>query len=246
MLFQFTELQHFTVYCATWNVNGQTPEENVSPWLASDSEPPDLYAIGFQELDLSKEAFLFTDTPKEEEWLQSVSKSLHPKAKYKKIRLIRLVGMMLIVFVKEEHWDYIKEVSAETVGKFYYHTGNSISYLFLKIQSIFLSLGTGIMGVLGNKGAVAVRFTFHNTSICFVNSHLAAHVAEFERRNQDYHDICARMIFPAGNSVPSKKITDHDMIYWIGDLNYRYVKKYSNIELCTSYLFFHLVFFLKE
>jgi phosphatidylinositol-bisphosphatase len=58
----------YSIFVGTWNVNGQPPTVSLRSWLSCDEEPPDLYAIGFQEIDLSKEAFLFNDTPREAEW----------------------------------------------------------------------------------------------------------------------------------------------------------------------------------
>ncbi|KAG5346533.1 OCRL phosphatase, partial [Acromyrmex charruanus] len=191
----YTYSKTFRILTCTWNVNGQPPNNiKLNEWLSTDEMPPDIYAIGFQELDLSKEAFLFHETPREEEWRQVIVNSLHPEGNYTQIALVRLVGMMLLVYALEAHVPFIENVCTDTVG-------------------------TGIMGKLGNKGGVAVSCCIHNTAVCFVNAHLAAHCEEFERRNQDYADICARLSFT--KYVPPKSFKDHDQIYWLGDLNYR-------------------------
>ncbi|KAL1498282.1 hypothetical protein ABEB36_009103 [Hypothenemus hampei] len=200
---EFTQIQEFTIFIGTWNVNGQPPSVSLKPWLSYDESPPDVYAIGFQEIDLSKEAFIFNDTPREAEWQKLVMDGLNPNAKYRLVALARLVGMQLAVMINNQHYPYVKNVSFDTVG-------------------------TGLLGKMGNKGGVAVRLELHNTSLCFVNCHLAAHVDEYERRNQDYKDINARINFKRNPQA----IKDHDQIYWLGDLNYR-ITDLSNTQVKT-------------
>lgn len=55
---------------------------------------------------------------------------------------------------------------------------------------------TGLAGTSGNKGGVALRFTYYNSSLCFVCSHFAAHQGQIKQRNDDFKQIYENTQFP--------------------------------------------------
>ena len=112
--------------------------------------------------------------------------------RYQLIAEERLVGMYIIVYILSDLNHAVKNVSTATVG-------------------------CGLMGTLGNKGAVAVRFNYFESTFCCISSHLAAHQEAIEKRNQDYIAIRSRLKF----SDLDYELPDHSHIIWIGDLNYR-------------------------
>lgn len=68
----------------------------------------------------------------------------------------------------------------------------------------------------GNKGAVAIRMDYAQTSLCLVTAHLAAGFANYEERNSDFRTISTGLHF-----ARNRQIADHDAIIWFGDFNYR-------------------------
>lgn len=97
------------------------------------------------------------------------------------------------------------------------------------ISSLKVSrVGRGIMGYLGNKGSISISMILHQTTLCFVCTHLAAGEKEGDelKRNSDVIDILKRTRFShssrlTGQSDPPDGILNHENIIWLGDLNYR-------------------------
>ncbi|XP_055373061.1 type II inositol 1,4,5-trisphosphate 5-phosphatase [Condylostylus longicornis] len=202
---EYIVFKNYRIYCATWNINGQPCNDDpLKAWLAATDLAPDIYAVALQEMDLSPKAVTFSESRPDPIWIRKFKDNLHSDAQYEELTSVRLVGMMLSIFVKKELRQNVIRYSTQSVG-------------------------TGALNFMGNKGGVAVSLTLNEARICFVNSHLAAHMNEIERRNRDYSEIMRYCLFSEHDGT-KKSIEDHDHIFWIGDLNYR-ITEYTGIAL---------------
>ncbi|KAM3333261.1 hypothetical protein ACQJBY_028394 [Aegilops geniculata] len=133
------------------------------------------------------------------------------KLKYNLIVCKQMVGIFVTVWVKKELVQHIGHLRTSCIGR-------------------------GILGCLGNKGCISVSMTVHQTSFCFICSHLASGQKEGDefRRNSDVLEIMRLTLFSRlcrriGRRIP-EKILEHDKVIWFGDLNYRIALSYEDTK----------------
>ena len=166
-----------------------------------------IYALCLQEvvdINSATEALRpYNDPGVANKWKEAVNSVLPPG--YKMVAEQQLVGLLLLVYASADVAKEVKSVSTTSVG-------------------------TGLMGYMGNKGAVTARIVLGETTrIAFVNSHLAsgADKTALERRNWDVQQITTRTRFEPIqdamdlNQTTGEQIGDEDFAFWAGDLNYR-------------------------
>lgn len=194
--------------------------------LAAD-RPPDIIVFGFQELidleskKLTAKSLLLGGGKKKandlgdrvsrqyrawyDKLIQIVRYAMPPTCGYLLVQSESLVGLFTCVFVKQTEFKHVRELAISTVK-------------------------TGMGGRYGNKGAVIARLVVQDTSIAFVNAHLAAGQKHVKGRNADVADILEYpTVFSDAYADQSayvgggdgSMVLDHEIVFFAGDLNYR-------------------------
>ena len=165
-----------------------------------------IYALGLQEIvnvGSAIEAIRpYSDPLPAKRWREAIESGLPPG--YRLVVEQQLIGLLLLIYASPVIAPQISHVSATSVG-------------------------TGLGGIMGNKGAVTARILLGETTrMVFINSHLTAGTEKtsLERRNWDAQQVVSRTRFepiPVFNDRLHKgeAIGEEDFAFWFGDLNYR-------------------------
>jgi hypothetical protein len=130
---KYAKLSHITVYCGTYNFNGQLPAgESLQSWITSNvTGLADIAVIGCQELiKLTPGEYITADTDKLRLiWEGALLRALNslPGADYVVLRSIHLVALGMFVFVRQNTTSRLRQVEMS-------------------------SIKTGLMGMAANKG----------------------------------------------------------------------------------------------
>ncbi|KAG9451952.1 hypothetical protein H6P81_004856 [Aristolochia fimbriata] len=143
--------------------------------------------------------------------MEDSQRSTSGHSRYCLVASKQMVGIFLTIWVRSEIRDDVKNLKVSCVGR-------------------------GLMGYLGNKGSISISMSVHQTSFCFICSHLTSGQKEGDelRRNSDVMEILRKTRFPRVHGLGDEKspetILDHERIIWLGDLNYRIALSYRSAK----------------
>lgn len=232
---QYCKFEDIKLLAMTWNAGASTPNslrysESDAVFmqnLLQSSDCPDILVFGFQELvdleDKTATAKRFFKPKKKDasdqekmshqyrDWRDFLVRCLDDYMPadhlYHLLQTATLVGLFTCIFVKSTLRDRIRNLSNAEIKR-------------------------GMGGLHGNKGAIIVRFMVDDTSLCFINCHLAAGQSAANQRHNDIAAIMESSLLPVERD-PSVRIDsyvgggdgtmvlDHELCLLNGDLNYR-------------------------
>ncbi|KAK3325283.1 Endonuclease/exonuclease/phosphatase [Apodospora peruviana] len=231
---KYAKFQDIRALIMTWNAGASTPnslrysdsDASFIRNLLQSSDSPDIIVFGFQELvdleDKTATAKRFLKPKKKEgsdqermshqyrDWRDFLVRSLDDYMLgdlYHLLHTAPLVGLFTCIFVKADLRTRISNLSSAEIKR-------------------------GMGGLHGNKGAIVVRFMVDDTSLCFINCHLAAGQSAANQRHNDIAAILEAPILPAERDPAVRidsyvgggdgtMILDHELCVLNGDLNYR-------------------------
>ncbi|KAK4482860.1 hypothetical protein RD792_010032, partial [Penstemon davidsonii] len=196
---------------------GYRPSDSSSSQRPSDyssSRRPSDYSWGQRPSDFSRlgsdEDYLAQDSPSTVLY-SPMSYAEDGHSRYSLVASKQMVGVFLTIWVRNELREHVKNIKVSCVGR-------------------------GLMGYLGNKGSISISMLLHQTSLCFVCSHLTSGQKEGDelRRNADVMEILRKTRFPRVNGDNDEKspqtVLEHDRVIWLGDLNYRIALPYRSAK----------------
>lgn len=209
------------VLVLSWNVGGSTPpgpefHEQVAKILRDGgAQEAPLVVIGLQEVcALNLHSISHGGGAAYTRWSEYWSSTLQKFGEFELLttgaHACEMVGLQLLVFSRR--W--------------------LLNHLSFKAKS---QVKCGAAGLTGNKGAVGWRMNIYQTSLCFVNAHLAAgHGAKSaEHRRMDICNI-------EGMSFEYRhrgwRFKDHDLIFWMGDTNSRLMINDDHAQEVNTFL----------
>ncbi|KAG4095810.1 DNase I-like protein [Neocallimastix lanati (nom. inval.)] len=224
----YSERSDISLFVTTYNCDSTKPQELLNDefnkkffdnWFKV-IDSPDIIVVGLQEIvdleskTVNAKSFLLKAKKKSKKekldnrqqlWVDAIKNNLlnSQNEKYENISCTQMVGLFLAVFVKPCIHDRISCVDVDTVE-------------------------TGLKGYHGNKGSIALRMLIDDSSICIINTHLAANQEQLIARNNDVVTIMNETKFPPHdkpccyvNGGDGSHIMDYENVFWFGDMNYR-------------------------